>query len=173
MPEQATKGRGAPPVAGDEVSPQDAARWRGRTYLATKPAIVQARRQLTHWLRSTGADELMVGDIAVAVSEACTNSVVHAYRDHPTAGGGPLPLFRVAARRLGEAVAITVADNGSGMQPRPDSPGAGLGLPLIATLSDHVDVRTGADGTGSVVAMQFTAAGAHGRTLGPRARARD
>ena len=134
----------------------------GKTYLATLPSIAQARRQLTAWLQSAGADELMVADVAVAVSEACTNAVVHAYRDQPA--DGHLPLFRVAARRMGDAVTVTVADTGCGMKPRADSPGAGLGLPLIAALSDHVDFRSDPHDGGTVVAMSFTRAGAHART---------
>jgi anti-sigma regulatory factor (Ser/Thr protein kinase) len=32
------------------------------------------------------------------------------------------------------------------MMPRPDSPGLGLGLPLIATVSERFDTRTQPDG---------------------------
>lgn len=135
----------------------------GRSYPAIAPSVANARRTVTSWLHEHGADALMIGDIAVAVSEACTNVVVHAYRDHPS--DGHIPLFRVVARVEHGIVTVTVADNGTGMHPRPDSPGVGLGVALMATLSDRVEVRTGEDGAGTVVAMLFSEAGARRRTL--------
>ena len=157
-------GSHAPPRWGPPTpSNGSQARSRARTYPATKSSVARARRELARWLTTGGVDELLLGDVAVAVSEACTNVVVHAYPEH-TAADGRLPLFRVTARRVGEAITVTVADAGSGMRPRPDSPGIGLGLPVIAALTDHVDVRSGADGLGTVVSMLFTAAGARTRT---------
>jgi serine/threonine-protein kinase RsbW/stage II sporulation protein AB (anti-sigma F factor) len=35
---------------------------------------------------------------------------------------------------------ISVRDEGRGMLPRPDSPGLGLGLPLIATLAETLEL---------------------------------
>ncbi len=40
---------------------------------------------------------------------------------------------------------VVVRDNGRGIVPRPDSPGLGLGLPLIATLAETLEL--GKDGT--------------------------
>ena len=52
--------------------------------------------------------------------------------------GGP------RVRRDGR-LTVVVADEGRGMLPRPDSPGLGLGLPLIATLAESLELGTGAD----------------------------
>ena len=41
-----------------------------------------------------------------------------------------------------DEVEVTVEDDGRGMVQRPDSPGLGLGLPLIATVSARFDTRT-------------------------------
>jgi serine/threonine-protein kinase RsbW len=79
--------------------------------------------------------EQVLADIKLAVTEACTNVVVHAY----PSGEGPLS---VRARVHGELVTIVVADRGRGITPRPDSPGLGLGLPLIATLADSLELGT-------------------------------
>ena len=49
-----------------------------------------------------------------------------------------------------------VTDNGRGMQPRADSPGLGLGLPTIASLTTAMDMHA-APGGGTVVAMTFSA----------------
>jgi anti-sigma regulatory factor (Ser/Thr protein kinase) len=134
-----------------------------KTFTAQNASVGEARAYVTDWLRASAAEELMIGDAAVAISEACTNVVVHAYRGLPGNGNGHGPVFSVVAERSGEAFTVTVADSGCGMTPRPDSPGIGLGVPLMATLSDNVEVGTDADGAGTVVVMTFTAAGAHSR----------
>jgi serine/threonine-protein kinase RsbW/stage II sporulation protein AB (anti-sigma F factor) len=40
------------------------------------------------------------------------------------------------------AITVTVSDEGRGILPRPDSPGLGLGLPLIATLASSLELGT-------------------------------
>jgi serine/threonine-protein kinase RsbW len=79
-----------------------------------------------------------LADIKLAVTEACTNVVVHAYPD----GEGPLG---VNAWMEDDRLTVVVHDEGRGMLPRPDSPGLGLGLPLIATLAESLELGTGAD----------------------------
>ena len=74
-----------------------------------------------------------LSDVKLAVTEACTNVVVHAYGD----GEGPM---EVAASIDGDALRVTVRDDGLGIVPRADSPGLGLGLPLIATLTESLEL---------------------------------
>jgi anti-sigma regulatory factor (Ser/Thr protein kinase) len=78
-------------------------------------------------------DDQILADVKLAVTEACTNVVVHAY---PGADG---PMEVAASIRDGR-LAIAVRDEGRGMLPRPDSPGLGLGLPLIATLAESLEL---------------------------------
>jgi serine/threonine-protein kinase RsbW len=80
--------------------------------------------------------EQTLADIRLAVTEACTNVVVHAYRD----GEGPM---EVDASLREDRLAIVVRDEGMGMLPRADSPGLGLGLPLIATLAESLELGKG------------------------------
>jgi serine/threonine-protein kinase RsbW len=83
-------------------------------------------------------DDQTLSDIKLAVTEACTNVVVHAY----PGGEGPMGLrASIADRRLH----LVVIDRGRGIVPRPDSPGLGLGLPLIATLAESLELGTGRD----------------------------
>lgn len=97
-------------------------------------------------------DERTLSDIKLAVTEACTNVVVHAY---PGREDGPL---EVDASVAGQELTIIVRDEGSGISPRPDSPGLGLGLPLIASLADSVQL--GHDRSGKTeVRMGFTLRG--------------
>jgi serine/threonine-protein kinase RsbW len=79
-------------------------------------------------------DAQILSDIRLAVTEACTNVVVHAYPENEE---GPLEML---ATLLGRELIVVVRDTGRGIGPRPDSPGLGLGLPLIASLTESVQL---------------------------------
>lgn len=79
-----------------------------------------------------------LADVKLAVTEACTNVVVHAYPN----GDGPMS---VSAGLSDGALTVVVSDEGRGILPRPDSPGLGLGLPLIATLASSLELGTNDD----------------------------
>jgi serine/threonine-protein kinase RsbW/stage II sporulation protein AB (anti-sigma F factor) len=53
--------------------------------------------------------------------------------------------MEVAASVDGDALRVTVRDEGMGIVPRPDSPGLGLGLPLIATLTESLELGKAPD----------------------------
>jgi serine/threonine-protein kinase RsbW len=128
-----------------------------RRFQAQPDSVADARRFVRGWLHaSMRGDDVLIGDVVLAVSEACTNVVVHAYRDGPADGDA----FRVVAERDGPAILVSVSDEGHGMTPRRDRPGLGLGLPLIASLADSVDVGAPAGGgRGTVVEMRFNETG--------------
>ena len=86
-------------------------------------------------------------DIRLAVSEACTNVVRHAYSD----GEGAID---VTVRSEGDALEVIVSDSGRGVAPSPDTSGPGLGLPLIAALTDSVRIERSAT-AGSRLTMSF------------------
>ena len=77
-----------------------------------------------------------LADVKLAVTEACTNVVVHAYPN----GEGPMGLRASVQDGL---LRVVVVDRGRGILPRADSPGLGLGLPLIATLAESLELGTG------------------------------
>jgi anti-sigma regulatory factor (Ser/Thr protein kinase) len=77
-------------------------------------------------------EQQILSNIRLAVTEACTNVVIHAY---PDGEEGPL---EVIATLKDEKLEIVVRDEGPGIEPRADSPGLGLGLPLIASLTESV-----------------------------------
>lgn len=79
-------------------------------------------------------DEELLSDVRLAVTEACSNVVVHAY---PEDTPGPL---EVLATVNGDILTVVVRDEGPGIAPHPDSPGLGLGLPLIASLAESVQL---------------------------------
>jgi serine/threonine-protein kinase RsbW len=120
--------------------------------MPAKPEGVGVVRQALAGLADAIAlDQTVLSDAKMAVTEACTNVVVHAYEGEEVG--------RLAVDMVTDEVALTVIvrDEGTGIQPRPtrNAPTAlGLGLPLIAALSDAFEVR-GAHGGGTEVRMTF------------------
>jgi serine/threonine-protein kinase RsbW len=120
-----------------------------RSFPADQGAPRVARRAVDEFLRAHGADPTRLSDVLLAVSEVVTNCVVHGYRERP---GGRVAL---EARHTGDSVVLSVADQGTGMRPRLDSPGLGLGLPLVGRVADRVDIKA-AEGGGTLVSMSFS-----------------
>jgi anti-sigma regulatory factor (Ser/Thr protein kinase) len=116
---------------------------------AAPESIPRLRHGVSRFAAEIGASDRVRRKIALAVSEACTNAVVHAYRKR---GSGNVA---VRAERRGRAVCIEVADEGRGMRPRADSPGAGLGTPLMAILADRMEIAENPAGDGTVVRLEF------------------
>jgi serine/threonine-protein kinase RsbW/stage II sporulation protein AB (anti-sigma F factor) len=94
-----------------------------------------ARRAVVGHLAEARTPDPPLNDVGLVVSEAVSNVVNHAYRD------GDPGSMRVQVEITHDEVLLTVQDDGAGMKPRPDSPGLGLGMPLIATVADRFDVR--------------------------------
>jgi serine/threonine-protein kinase RsbW/stage II sporulation protein AB (anti-sigma F factor) len=88
-------------------------------------------------------------DIALVVSEAATNVVMHAYVER-TCG----PLY-AAATLVGRQLRVTVADCGRGPIPHPDSPGVGLGLGVMAKLTDGLELSPNPCGSGTRMVATF------------------
>ena len=99
-----------------------------------------------------------LADVKLAVTEACTNVVVHAYPN----GEGPMGL---RATVDDEVLRVVIVDQGRGILPRADSPGLGLGLPLIATLTESLELGTG-NNEETEVRMTFRLDGVSGNVLG-------
>ena len=108
------------------------------------------RQALAGMADALAFDAAVLSDMKMAVTEACTNVVVHAYDEE----AGQLEVQMLAGE---EDLTIVVRDHGTGIQPRPirrDVPALGLGLPLIAALSDSFELR-GSVGEGTEVRMTF------------------
>jgi anti-sigma regulatory factor (Ser/Thr protein kinase) len=91
--------------------------------------------------------------VALAVSEAVSNVILHAYADADEPGDVEV----IARRHLDDGLVLMVCDDGRGMKPRPDSPGLGVGLPLVATLTERFEVEARSGG-GTRLSMVFAAA---------------
>jgi anti-sigma regulatory factor (Ser/Thr protein kinase) len=121
---------------------------------ATASSVGPVRRAVADFARGHGASVDALGSVNLAVSEAVTNVVVHAYRD----ARAPGPVLVGVAVRDGR-LTVTVADEGCGMTPRSDSPGLGLGMGLIARMADTFEVTERSARAGLVLRMGFALAG--------------
>jgi serine/threonine-protein kinase RsbW/stage II sporulation protein AB (anti-sigma F factor) len=120
---------------------------RFETRVGATPAIVgDVRKAVVAFAIDCGFDD--TGQIALAVSEAITNAVVHAYREADVGD------VRVVACHEPDRLVVVVRDYGLGMLPRADSPGLGLGLPLISQMTDDLQIEA-AEGTGTLLRMHF------------------
>lgn len=123
------------------------------TALWSFPAIPQtvpeARRAIRELAVLQGAESEVQDAMALCVTEAVTNAVVHAYRDADRPGS-----VEVEATRVDEALCVYVRDEGRGLSPSLESRGLGLGLALMASLAEWFEVRT-ASGGGTEIVLRF------------------
>lgn len=113
--------------------------------LPSEPSSVSRARHATReYAERAGADP---ESVAIAVSEAVGNAIIHGYRD------GRWGVVRVEARLTGTVLSVIVRDSGVGMSPNPMANGLGVGLSLIGRVSDHLAIETHKAGTR--VAMRF------------------
>jgi serine/threonine-protein kinase RsbW len=112
--------------------------------------IAPVRRAVRAYAEEHGAHN--PDGVALALSEAATNAVLHAYVDADTPGD-----VEVVAQRVPDnGLVLAVCDEGRGMHPRADSPGLGLGLALVAANASKLEVEQRPSG-GTRVSMTFPA----------------
>jgi anti-sigma regulatory factor (Ser/Thr protein kinase) len=98
---------------------------------AAPSSVATARHVLSTYAERCGWTDLW--PIQTAVSEAVGNAVLHAY---PKSANGRQVWVSAEVDRDGLLVAVE--DEGTGMRPRVDSPGLGLGISLIERLTDRL-----------------------------------
>jgi serine/threonine-protein kinase RsbW len=119
-------------------------------YPATAQAVPLVRHAIVELATRLGADPQRRSSIALAVTEGCSNVVLHAYREARERG-------EMVIRAEGDAreLEVVVSDEGTGMSPRADSPGLGLGLPLMAELAECMEFRPSPSGRGTELHLRF------------------
>ena len=115
---------------------------------AAPPSVPQARALVRAMAREHGAGTQDQERIGLAVSEAVTNAVVHAYAD---ISGSLVSLWAVAAR---DEIWVLVADDGCGLGAAAQSCGLGLGVPIMEHSCDALGIKRRAAG-GTLVEMRF------------------
>lgn len=114
---------------------------------ASPSSVPEARRAVLAFAAAHGAGAAELQRICLAVSEAVTNAVVHAY-------GGQQGHIRLTAAASGRALCVAVCDGGCGVDAASVSPGLGMGMGVMTASCDALNVIRGADG-GTVVEMSF------------------
>jgi serine/threonine-protein kinase RsbW len=116
----------------------------GRSVRLTIPAraeyITLGRLALAAIARVRPVSDETLHDLKLALTEACTNSVKHAYGED---GAGSVDIvYELLADRL----AVEVGDAGSGFDPTAEGGGddeleeGGLGIEIIRALTDEVEI---------------------------------
>jgi serine/threonine-protein kinase RsbW len=111
--------------------------------------ITLCRLALTGMSRLRAFTDEQLADLKLALTEACSNSVRHAYDEN--AAGVVEIVYELQPDRL----VIEVTDDGEGFDPEKAGPGSedlsegGLGIAIIRAIADEVEIGTQADGKGS------------------------
>ena len=134
------------------MTPTDLAAALDLRYPARPSQVALIRQAVGDIASEFGASETALLQISLAVSEAATNAILHAYRDRTEDEAGDV---RVIVRPgFGGLLAVHVQDEGIGLIPRTDSPGMGLGLCLMAHETECFEVRKAPAG-GTEVVLSF------------------
>jgi anti-sigma regulatory factor (Ser/Thr protein kinase) len=100
--------------------------------------LSEIRRVLRRWLHDRDVSEDASVEITLAVCEACTNAIEHAYSPAPAS-------FELQASEDDGMLTFVVRDTGSWRKPRGSD--RGRGLTIIDAAMDEVQVDSGAHGT--------------------------
>ncbi|MGZ8794162.1 MAG: ATP-binding protein [Gaiellaceae bacterium] len=136
----------------EQIAPLQAEVGDGRTVRLTIPAkpeyITLSRLALAGLARVRPLSDDTLADLKLALTEACSNSVRHAYRDRD---GHVAISFELRDDRL----IVEVVDDGSGFDLQEPEEGAddlsegGLGIAIIRSIADEVEIGGGPGGRGS------------------------
>lgn len=114
---------------------------------ATPEVIPALRHAVAAYAEAAGISGLQLDGVRLAISEAVSNVVLHAYHDEP----GDV---HVTARIVGDELWVLVADDGRGHNATPIRPGLGWGLAFITDAADDFSLAERAQG-GTEARMMF------------------
>src|SRR5256885_8192415 len=101
--------------------------------------ITLCRLALTGLSRLRPLSDELIADLKLAITEACSNSVRHAY---PNDGGR----VEITYKLTGDALEIEVCDEGAGFEPGQSGRAAaelsegGLGISIIRSIADELEI---------------------------------
>jgi serine/threonine-protein kinase RsbW len=90
-----------------------------------------ARHALDLWVQNLKPTKPERNDLLLAISEAATNVIRHAYPE-----GTEGAAFRLDAEISDDRLQVVLTDDGVGLGASSSNPGLGMGLPLLGTLAD-------------------------------------
>ena len=106
---------------------------------AVAPQLLEVRAAARRWLEAVDVPADLALDVLIALSEAATNAVLHAY---PPGSPGRI---RVRGRRQGPEIELAVEDDGTWQDRSPHHDGRGLAI--IDAVSATAEVVRGARGS--------------------------
>ncbi|HEX3617005.1 MAG TPA: ATP-binding protein [Solirubrobacteraceae bacterium] len=115
---------------------------------ATPEVIPKLRHAVADYARGLGIDGDQLDGVRLAISEALSNVVLHAYGENEPG------YLHLTARVVGNELWVLVADDGRGYNTSPMRPGLGWGLAFITDAADDFTMAERADG-GSEARMVF------------------
>ena len=130
--------------------------------IAARPEnVALARLALNGVATAAGAPPAVVADLKLAVSEACANAVQHAYAGSNADGEQRVTIrFAIRDRQL----VVEVEDHGSGfeagtrgswLEGDSDGRGLGMGLTIVRSVTDELEIESGAQGSRVVFSKGF------------------
>jgi anti-sigma regulatory factor (Ser/Thr protein kinase) len=102
--------------------------------------LAGVRHLLRRWLFDHGAGDDDCSAFAIAVTEACANSIEHAYGPRDATVG-------IDASMAGDLVTVTVSDHGRWRDPRSSATNRGRGITLMREFMDDVEFAKLEEGT--------------------------
>ena len=134
------------PTGGDGLNVREGSSTVRLTIPARPEYIALARLALTGLIRLRPVSEEVLGDLKLALTEACTNSVRHAY-------GGGEGLVEIVYELCPDRLIVEVSDSGDGFGVDERTPGrredlteGGLGITIIRALADQLELSERAGG---------------------------
>lgn len=121
--------------------------------------IALGRLALTGLLRPLAVEPEVIADVKLALTEACSNSIRHAYAD------GREGAVEIRYELLDESISVEVSDEGGGFEPLEPAPDGdeldegGLGIAIIRAVTDDLSIGPRSGGNGSC--LRFTKQLAH------------
>jgi serine phosphatase RsbU (regulator of sigma subunit)/anti-sigma regulatory factor (Ser/Thr protein kinase) len=107
---------------------------------AEPPQLATARHLIRRWVEANqGADDDCAA-FAIAVSEACANSIEHAY-------GPEDSTIELRAALVDGIASVTIRDHGSWRDPRDSGRDRGRGIPIMEEFMDDVSIERAEHGT--------------------------
>jgi serine/threonine-protein kinase RsbW len=116
--------------------------------------IALGRLALTGLLRPLAVEAEVIADVKLALTEACSNSIRHAY------AGGREGAVEIRYELLDASLAVEVSDEGGGFDPTLLQSGGsnldegGLGIAIIRAVTDDLSIGPRSGGSGSC--LRFT-----------------
>jgi serine/threonine-protein kinase RsbW len=116
--------------------------------------VALCRLALTGLARTCALQDEVVADLKLALTEACSNSVRHAYEEQRDG------VVQVSYRLRDDCIEVVVADDGAGFDPevieraQEHLDEGGLGIAIIRAVTDELDIGANPSGRGS--RLRFT-----------------